>query len=131
MKARWWHPLCAVVAGALAAVSVAALALPAAARAPARMLVTAQEYSLTLSRGSIARGALTVQLYNRGQDAHDLNIRRLGARGQPLGSVQNLALTQSGALTQATWHLAPGRYELYCSLPGHEQRGMRAYLLVR
>ena len=27
--------------------------------------------------------------------------------------------------------LGPGRYLLYCSLPGHEMKGMRAYLVVR
>jgi hypothetical protein len=110
---------------------VLALALPAAARAPARMLVIAREYSFTLSRGSVPRGSLSVQLENEGQDAHNLNIRRIGERGRLAGSVQRVGLTQSGALTQATWHLGPGRYELYCSLPGHAMRGMRAYLVVR
>jgi plastocyanin len=95
------------------------------------MLVIAQEYSLTLSRGSVPAGALTVQLYNRGQDAHNLNVRRLDSRGRQTGSTQAVSVTRSAGLTQATWHLAPGRYELYCSLPGHEKRGMRAYLVVR
>jgi plastocyanin len=121
----------AVLVAALTAVSAAALALPAAARAPARMLVIAKEYSFLLSRGSVPRGALSVQLYNRGQDAHNLNIVRLSAHGAQVGSTQSVALTQSGGLTTATWHLGPGRYLLYCSLPGHETRGMRAYLVVR
>jgi plastocyanin len=116
---------------AIVTVTAAALALPAAARAPARMLVIAQEYSLMLSRGSVPAGALTVQLYNRGQDAHNLNVRRVDSRGHQIGSAQTVTLTQSGALSQATWHLAAGQYELYCSLPGHERLGMRAYLVVR
>lgn len=118
-------------AAAAAAAALVLLALPAAARAPARMLVTAQEWSLTLSRGSAPAGALTVQLYDRGQDAHNLNIRRLGRRDRLTGPAQKVSLTQSGALSEATWHLAPGRYELYCSLPGHAKLGMRAYLTVR
>ena len=121
----------AVVVAALTAVSAAALAFPAAARAPVRMLVIAKEYSFTLSRGSVPRGALSVQLYNRGQDAHNLNITRLNSHGAPVGSTHSVALTQSGGLTQATWNLGPGRYLLYCSLPGHAARGMRAYLVVR
>jgi plastocyanin len=115
----------------VALVSGATLALPAAARAPARMLVIAQEWSLTLSRGSVPAGALTVQLYDRGQDAHNLNIRRVGSRRRMVGRTQKLSLTQSGGLTQAAWRLAPGRYELYCSLPQHAKLGMRAFLTVR
>jgi hypothetical protein len=119
------------LAAALAILATAGFALPAAARAPARMLVTAQEWSLTLSRGSVPAGPVTVQLYDRGQDAHNLNIRRLGAHRQMVGRAQRVSLTQSGGLTQAGWRLAPGRYELYCSLPGHLKLGMRAFLTVR
>jgi Sulfocyanin (SoxE) domain len=110
--------------------AVMALALPAAARAPARMLVTAREWSLTLSRGTAPAGPLTVQLYNHGEDAHNLNIRRLDRRRRMTGPRQQVALTQAGGLTEATWHLNPGRYELYCSLPGHARQGMRAFLTV-
>jgi plastocyanin len=125
------HRPAALATTALVIVIASTLALPAAARAPARMLVIAQEWSLTLSRGSVPAGALTVQLYNRGQDAHNLNIRRLGSHGHQVGPTQRVSLTQSGELTQATWDLAPGRYELFCSLPGHAKLGMRAYLVVR
>lgn len=96
---------------------------------PAHMLVIAQEWSLTLSRGTVPRGALSVELYDRGQDAHNLNIRHLH-RGHPIGGAQHVSLTQSGDLTKASWHLRPGRYVLFCSLPGHEHRGMKAYLVV-
>jgi hypothetical protein len=120
-----------MVAGLVTVVAVAGFALPATARAPARMLVTAQEWSLTLSRGSVPAGPVTVQLYDRGQDAHNLNVRRLGARRRMAGRTQRVSLTQSGGLTQAGWRLAPGRYELYCSLPGHLKLGMRAFLTVR
>jgi hypothetical protein len=95
------------------------------------MLVIAQEWSLTLSRGSVPAGAVTVQLYDRGQDAHALSIRRLGAHHRLVGRAQNVSLAQSGGLTEAGWHLAPGRYELYCALPGHAKLGMRAFLTVR
>jgi uncharacterized cupredoxin-like copper-binding protein len=94
------------------------------------MLVISQEWSLLLSRGSVPHGRVSVELYNRGQDAHNLNIRRL-RNGQPAGAAEHVKLTQSGALHEATWKLPKGRYVLYCSLPGHEQRGMRAVLTVR
>lgn len=117
-------------AALLALAAIGALALPAAARAPSRMLVTAREWSVTLSRGTAPAGPLTVQLYNRGQDAHNLNIRRLDRRRRMTGPVQKVALTQAGGLTEASWHLKPGRYEVYCSLPGHVRKGMRAFFTV-
>jgi uncharacterized cupredoxin-like copper-binding protein len=101
-----------------------------AARAPSRLLVYAQEWSLWPSRPSVKAGTLVVQLWNRGQDAHDLRIRRL-TRGAMTGRPQRDAVTQSGAVTQATWHLSPGTYELYCSMPNHLQRGMHTRITVR
>jgi hypothetical protein len=108
---------CVVASGGLTAVSRAKLP-PATGAAPARLLVYAQEWSLWPSRPSVKAGKLIVQLWDRGQDAHDLRIRRL-RRGAMVGSTQSDAVTQSGKVTQATWHLAPGTYELYCSMPGH------------
>jgi hypothetical protein len=119
---------------ALAAVCALALGVVAAAastRPPARMLVYAQEWSLWPSRTSLPAGRVVVQLWNRGQDAHDLRIRRLGTHGQTVGSAQRIAITQSGALRQASWRLGSGHYELYCSMPGHFKRGMHVKLLVR
>jgi uncharacterized cupredoxin-like copper-binding protein len=71
-----------------------------------------------------------VQLSNRGMDAHDLRIRRL-VHGHMTGRTQGVAVTQSGGLSQATWHLSPGRYVLYCSMPGHYKKGMHTQLVVR
>jgi plastocyanin len=100
------------------------------AKAPARLLVYAQEWSLWPSRPAIASGAVIVQLWNRGQDAHDLRIRRL-ARGAMMGRTQRDAITQSGKVSQATWRLSPGTYELYCSMPNHLKRGMHTRITVR
>ncbi len=120
-----------ITTAVLALTCLSALALPAVAGAPARLLVIAKEYSFLLSRGSVPRGAVTVELYNRGQDAHNLNVRRLDPHGNPVGSTQAVTTTLSGGLAEATWRLGPGRYVFYCSLPSHEQRGMKAYLVVR
>lgn len=112
---------------------VAGLVSPAAARAPkrpARMLVYAQEWSLWPSRSSLPAGKVVVQLWNRGQDAHDLRVRRL-RHGKATGPAQGVKVTLSGALSQATWSLKPGRYVLYCSMPGHYAKGMHTTLVVR
>jgi hypothetical protein len=97
---------------------------------PARLLVYAQEWSLWASRPALPHGAVIVQLWNRGEDAHNLHVRRLGRHGVMVGGAQALPLTESGALGHGRWHLARGRYELYCSLPGHLALGMHTVLVV-
>ncbi|MGZ6712709.1 MAG: hypothetical protein ACXVE7_14250 [Solirubrobacteraceae bacterium] len=101
-----------------------------AAHASARLLVYAQEWSLWPSRPSLAAGRVIVPRWNRGQDAHDLRIRRL-SHGVMVGRSQGAAVTQSGHLSQATWSLRPGSYQLYCSMPGHMKRGMHTRITVR
>ena len=98
---------------------------------PARMLVYAQEWSLWPSRTSLPAGQVIVQLWNRGQDAHDLRIRRLDHHGRMVGRTWGMTLTQSGKLSEASWRLGAGRYELYCSMAGHVRLGMHARLRVR
>ena len=53
---------------------------PAAAspRPPARSQVSADEFSLALSRSSIHHGAAIIELVNFGEDDHDLALRRVG-----------------------------------------------------
>jgi uncharacterized cupredoxin-like copper-binding protein len=101
-----------------------------AAHAPARLLIYAQEWSLWPSRQTIAAGNVQVELWNRGQDAHDLRIRRV-SHGRMIGSAQAVATTQSLAIRSGAWRLRPGRYELYCSMPGHLALGMHTTLVVR
>jgi plastocyanin len=98
---------------------------------PARLLVYAQEWSLWPSRSTLNPGSVIVQLWNRGQDAHDVRIRRLDSHGVMVGRTQGVPVIQSGQLRQATWHLSKGTYELYCSMSGHMKRGMHARLTVR
>jgi uncharacterized cupredoxin-like copper-binding protein len=102
-------------------------AAPAAARpAPARLLVEAREFNLTLSRGKIKPGLAIVQLANQGEDPHDLAIKRIG--GKRRGTV---AETRPGELGEWEGRLRRGRYRLYCTLEGHRALGMRAVLRVR
>ncbi len=122
---------CVAAAGVLAGTSRAELPSGGgAAHAPSRLLVYAQEWSLWPSRPSLHAGRVIVQLWNRGQDAHDLRIRRL-RRGAMVGRAQADAVTQSGKLSQAAWRLSPGTYELYCSMPGHLRKGMHTRITVK
>jgi hypothetical protein len=120
-----------LVAGVTASLGVSgASGAGAKHRAPARLLVYAQEWSLWPSRASVHSGKVVVELWNRGEDAHDLRIRRL-RHGKMTGRTQGVKVTQSGGISQGGWRLAPGTYELYCSMPGHFARGMHTRLVVR
>jgi plastocyanin len=96
---------------------------------PARLLVYAQEWSLSPSRATLPAGRVIVQLWNRGMDPHDLRARRLSG-GRMVGQTFAVHLTLPGRVSTATWTLRPGRYQLYCSMPGHMKAGMRVQITV-
>jgi uncharacterized cupredoxin-like copper-binding protein len=99
--------------------------------ASTHLLVYAQEWSLWPSRSRLPAGTVYVELWNRGQDMHDLRIRRVNARGQMVGPIDGaVKVTPSGGINNATWHLKRGRYMIYCSMPGHFQLGMHARITV-
>jgi hypothetical protein len=97
-----------------------------AAPAPSRLLVESREFNLVLSRPSVKAGDAIVQLVNRGEDPHDLRLKRVGGRGG--GTV---AETLPGELGEWSGRLRRGRYRLWCTLEGHRALGMRAVLRVR
>jgi hypothetical protein len=103
----------------------------AAAPPPARLMVTAHEFRLVLSRGAVKPGPAIVQLVNAGEDSHDLAFRRLDRRGRPTGGTIRLPETTPDALSEGRLALRSGRYRLWCTLPGHDSAGMRAALVVR
>jgi plastocyanin len=113
---------------ALAAAREARLGTAGEARlaAPARLLVEAREFNLTLSRGTVKHGGAIVQLANQGEDPHDLAIKRVG--GKRRGAITE---TRPGELGEWVGRLRRGRYRLYCTLEGHRAAGMRAVLRVR
>ena len=99
--------------------------------APSRMLVTADEWMLLSSRQKVAAGKVEVQLYNRGEDVHDLAARRLTRAGKPFGRTFRVRETRPSDLGESTWRLKSGKYSLWCTLPGHRAAGMRATLRAR
>jgi uncharacterized cupredoxin-like copper-binding protein len=100
---------------------------PVVVAPPARLGVTAREWSLVLSRTTLAAGPAIVELQNFGEDAHNLRLERIDGSGAPL----SVPLAESGERKTATGTLAAGRYRVYCALPGHDAAGMHATLDVR
>jgi plastocyanin len=88
--------------------------------------VTAAEYSFTLSRSSVPAGKVVFEFVNGGQDEHNLNIEP-GEEGSLLGSFPT---APAKAVSDLQLEVKPGTYTLFCSLPHHESRGMKATLLV-
>jgi hypothetical protein len=114
-----------VVAAAAVLAGTAHTAVAPAAKAPARLMVEAREFSLVLSRTRLEAGPAIVQLAVRGEDGHDLKLVRRGVRAR------GVAETRPGETADWRGTLRPGRWRLYCSLPGHAAAGMRATLRVR
>lgn len=95
-------------------------------RPPARVQVVATEFRLALSRASVRAGKAIVELVDQGQDAHDLKLRRVGG-----GPTTSWRIVRPGEYVDRELTLRPGRYLLWCSLPGHRALGMQAVFVVR
>jgi plastocyanin len=95
------------------------------ARVPARVQVVAKEYSFALSRLQLRGGAATVELVNRGEDPHDLRLRRIGAR-----HIAGFPVVAPGDHVDVTLLLPPGRYTFWCSIANHRKLGMHGTLVV-
>ena len=120
-----------LAAGWLAVASIStAETPPREARAPSRLLVSGAEYRLTLSRPSIRRGVAVIQFLNRGEDDHDLRLRRISGPGSARRPIARWSLTRPDGLAQRRLRLGAGRYRLWCSLPGHRTLGMQSVLKV-
>lgn len=94
---------------------------------PRSVSVAAREYSLTLSRAVVGTGAVTVELRNSGEDPHNLVVSPEGTHS-PLAVFSEIG---PGTYERRSVTLAPGRYQLWCSLEGHEGLGMSTTLRVQ
>ena len=92
---------------------------------PARVQVVAQEFSYSLSRTKVKAGRVIVELVNRGQDTHDLDIRRIGGT-----HIFHFPSVDPGQVADRELKLRPGRYQLWCAIADHNERGMHAVLRV-
>jgi len=82
--------------------------------------VTETEFKIALAGYKAKAAKFTFDVKNAGKIPHDLTIK-----GGP-----KTKLIQPGATAQLVVTLKPGRYHLYCSVPGHEQAGMKVDIAV-
>jgi plastocyanin len=102
---------------------------PAAPTGPAHVQVTAEDtgaFRFILSRSSVPAGPVAIEFVNHGQDEHNLNLQP--GEESLVGSLPNTAPGAHPSLP--TLDLHAGTYTLFCSLPGHEAKGMKATLTV-
>jgi len=100
--------------------------LPGAApRPPARVQVVAQEFRYSLSRRKVKAGRVIIELVNRGEDTHDLDLKRVGGK-----RIFHFPDVEPGHYVDRELRLRPGRYVLWCAIADHSERGMRATLRV-
>jgi plastocyanin len=86
--------------------------------------------SYTLSRQTVRSGQLKVQLQNKGEDPHDMDIQRVGPSGEPLGEVVEIPKTEPGENSDATVTVEAGEYRMWCDLFSHAKEGMEATVKV-
>ena len=94
------------------------------ARPPGPNEIVMTEYEFDPENADVRRGTeLTVR--NEGEIAHNLKVQRDG---------EELTGTDSflgGKSEKLTLDVAPGRYAMVCTVPGHEQLGMKGTITVR
>ena len=86
--------------------------------------VSEREWSVALGRLKAPHGRIELYVHNYGQDDHNIVVRRLGVQYGGTGRIA------SGGKKTLLKMLKPGIYNVFCSLPGHRQLGMRAKLTV-
>jgi uncharacterized cupredoxin-like copper-binding protein len=87
----------------------------------APVAVDETEFKITTATTTFKAGQITFEAKNVGKIPHDLAIK---------GTSEKTSLIQPGGTASLTVTLKPGKYELYCTVPGHEAAGMRLNITV-
>jgi uncharacterized cupredoxin-like copper-binding protein len=92
-----------------------------AAKPQTKVSVSETEFKITTDLTSFKAGQITFVAKNDGKIPHDLAVKGTSDKTNeiPPGGTAELKVT-----------LKPGKYELYCTLPGHEQAGMKLTITV-
>jgi plastocyanin len=70
-------------------------------------------------------GKVTIDFTNQSPVQHNVTV------ADPSGKVLGATNTFTGGKDSTTINLKPGSYTFYCSVPGHEQAGMKGALDVK
>ena len=90
---------------------------PAATKVP----VSETEFKIKLASANLKAGEITFEAKNDGKIPHDLAIK---------GTSDKTELISPGGIAELKVTLKAGKYELYCTVPGHEAAGMKLNITV-
>ena len=85
--------------------------------------VEAEEFKFTLDSSQLNAGATTFVVKNNGSMRHDFAISGNGIK-------QRTEKIDPGETTELTVELEPGTYTYICTIPGHEELGMKGTFTV-
>jgi plastocyanin len=85
--------------------------------------IASSGFAFTKTTATANAGTVTLRAVNPQSTPHDISIKGNGvdAKGSQVSN---------GGVSEVTVNLQPGTYEYYCSVPGHEQAGMKGTLTV-
>lgn len=86
--------------------------------------VTEKEFRITLSSHKATAGPVRFVVKNTGAYPHALAISGAGVK------LKKTAIISPGKSTTLIVHLRSGRYSLWCPVPGHAAKGMKATLTL-
>ncbi len=89
--------------------------------AATKVPVSEAEFKITLGSSDLKAGEITFEAKNDGKIPHDLAIK---------GTSDKTKLIPAGGTAELKVTLKPGKYELYCTVPGHEAAGMKLNITV-
>jgi hypothetical protein len=87
-------------------------------------------FRYTLSRQTVKAGELTIQLNNRGEDPHTMDMQKLDAEENPEGPIVAEFSTLPGAQQTKSVTVEPGTYRLWCTIGKHAMEGMETTITV-
>jgi uncharacterized cupredoxin-like copper-binding protein len=88
--------------------------------------VVLSEWSLGFKTLEVEAGVLSVHVVNDGKIWHDFAVAETGTTYK----IYKTPVLVPGKAVVFFLELPEGRYDLYCSIPGHRERGMLASLAV-
>jgi uncharacterized cupredoxin-like copper-binding protein len=93
----------------------------AAKRVATKVQVSETEFKITTDLTSFKAGQITFVAKNDGKIPHDLAVKETGDKTKEI---------PPGGTAELKVNLKPGKYELYCTIPGHEAAGMKLTITV-
>jgi uncharacterized cupredoxin-like copper-binding protein len=86
-----------------------------------KVQVSETEFKITTDLTSFKAGQITFVAKNDGKIPHDLAVKETGDKTREI---------PPGGTAELKVNLKPGKYELYCTIPGHEAAGMKLMITV-